>query len=97
MWFLVRQHKMNAISSVRLNLAAERQENLIVFLFFTILYYTFYYMEGLHFCYKESKTLRNMPPPPHMWTHATLCYSVSTNCRYKAHLRFCNPDLVFSQ
>lgn len=53
-------------------------------------------MEGLHFCYKESKTLRNMPPPPHMWTHATLCYSVSTNCRYKAHLRFCNPDLVFS-
>lgn len=71
MWFLVRQHKMNAISSVRLNLAAERQENLIVFLFFTILYYTFYYMEGLHFCYKESKTLRNMPPP-----HVDPCYFV---------------------
>ena len=59
---------MNAISSVRLNLAAERQENLIVF-------FSFYYMEGLHFCYKKSKTLKTL----------------------KAHLTFCNPDLVFSQ
>ena len=31
MSFLVRQHKMNAMSSVRLNLAAERHKNLVFF------------------------------------------------------------------
>lgn len=94
MWFLVRQHKMNAISSVRLNLAAERQENLIVF-YYTILYFLLYGRTTLLLQGKQNT--QEHAPPPHMWTHATLCYSVSTNCRYKAHLRFCNPDLVFSQ
>lgn len=64
MWFLVRQHKMNAISSVRLNLAAERQENLIVF-YYTILYFLLYGRTTLLLQGKQN-TQEHAPPPPHV-------------------------------
>ena len=59
MSFLVRQHKMNAMSSVRLNLAAERHKNLLVF---TI------WKDNTYVTRKFKKKLRNMAPahPPHV-------------------------------